>query len=86
LVLMPHTAMDVAYPVAERIRQFVQQWPFKIGDGEAMISVTISIGLAAFPSPGIEGKTELLKAADEAMYEAKHAGKNRTVLYKTKRA
>ena len=77
LVIMPHTSRDMAFQIAERIRQAVQRWPFKAGD--TMIPVTVSIGLACYPAPGVDDKSTLMKAADDALYEAKRTGKNRTV-------
>jgi diguanylate cyclase (GGDEF)-like protein len=81
LVVMPHTSSDMAYPVAERIRQAIQRWPFKMGN--VGISATVSIGVASYPAPGIENAGDLLKYTDDALYKAKRAGKNRTVLSKT---
>ncbi|MCG3204638.1 MAG: hypothetical protein KCHDKBKB_01353 [Elusimicrobia bacterium] len=83
LVVMPHTSADTAFPIAERIRQAVQCWPFKMGETE--IHVTVSIGVACYPGPGINDKSGLLKAADDALYEAKRSGKNRTILHKATR-
>lgn len=77
LVVMPHTSVQMALPVAERIRQAVQRWPFPI-DGKE-VTVTVSIGVAAFPSEGIADKSSFLKMADDALYQAKRTGKNRTV-------
>jgi diguanylate cyclase (GGDEF)-like protein len=76
LVIMPHTSFDPGFQIAERIRQAVQRWPFKIGGAE--IPVTVSIGVACYPGHGIDDKIALLKAADDALYEAKRTGKNRT--------
>lgn len=80
LVVMPHTATASAVPVAERIRQAVQHWPFPINGKN--VSVTISLGVAAFPVDKIMNKSDLLKTADDALYEAKRTGKNRTVVFK----
>jgi diguanylate cyclase (GGDEF)-like protein len=80
LVVMPHTSCDIAFPVAERIRQTVECLPFKSGTQD--ISVTVSIGVACYPASGIADKSDLLKAADDALYEAKRSGKNRTVVWK----
>lgn len=83
LVIMPHTSFDPGFQIAERIRQTVQDWSFKIDGAE--IPVTVSIGVACYPGNGIEDKIGLLKAADDALYEAKRTGKNRTAFSKTAR-
>jgi diguanylate cyclase (GGDEF)-like protein len=46
--------------------------------GEALREVTISIGLAIYPLSG-ETLEELLRAADRALYAAKHAGRNQVI-------
>jgi len=43
-------------------------------------SPTLSIGLASYPSDGINGE-QLLNAADQALYAAKSSGRNRIMLY-----
>ncbi|MEZ5974950.1 MAG: diguanylate cyclase [Planctomycetota bacterium] len=43
-------------------------------------SVTASLGVAGYTRPGMRGHSELLKRADEAVYAAKHQGRNRAVL------
>ncbi len=80
LAIMPHTPPDLAVAIAERIRQAIKSWSFKIDGME--VSVTVSIGVASFPLPGIKDKASLLKATDDALYEAKRSGKNRTVLWR----
>jgi len=47
--------------------------------GKALGTITISIGLAQFPSHGSTVE-DLLLAADKALYEAKHSGRNRVVI------
>lgn len=81
LILMPHTSSEVALSIAERIRQAVQRWPFTVK--ESQIPVTVSIGAASYPAPGITNKSSLLAAADDALYEAKRAGKNQTIFART---
>lgn len=62
--------------VAERIRQKIEQTPHNIGTGPGLV-VTMSFGCATFnPQPYPDGGS-LLKAADEALYAAKRAGRNR---------
>jgi diguanylate cyclase (GGDEF)-like protein len=63
--------------VAERIRLMVQDAPFVTPEG-GTVSATLSAGLAMLPA-GATSFAELLSAADRALYEAKRAGRNRTV-------
>lgn len=49
-------------------------------EGKRLPHVTFSAGLACAPEHGIR-QEDLLRAADEALYEAKHAGRDRVVLY-----
>jgi two-component system cell cycle response regulator len=51
--------------------------PFRVMDGEELLTVTISIGVAA--SIGEDTPVKLVKRADEAMYEAKETGRNRVI-------
>jgi diguanylate cyclase (GGDEF)-like protein len=81
LALMPHTSPDVAFTIAERIRQSVQRWPFVIEN--TPIPVTVSIGVACFPSVDVLDKKSLLKSVDAALYQAKHLGKNQTFMAQT---
>jgi len=81
LVMMPQTSREAALLLAERIRRTVEAYPFSLGDG--MVHVTLSIGLATYPSLtlGVRNKSALLSAADQALYKAKRTGKNRTVVW-----
>jgi diguanylate cyclase (GGDEF)-like protein len=62
-----------AFMVAERIRRKIEESRL---DGPG---VTISIGVASYPEHGVDIEA-LLKAADDALYQAKREGKNRVVL------
>ena len=85
-VILPETAREGGYAVAERIRRRVEQaFQGRPVDGHD-ISMTISAGLAIFPEDGLHAD-ELVARADEALYGAKHAGRNRVcVHYREKRA
>ncbi|MBN2046398.1 MAG: GGDEF domain-containing protein [Anaerolineaceae bacterium] len=72
-ILLPETTLSEAVVVANRIRQSVIQ-PFKI-DG-TLLNVSISIGIAAL-IPAYESVESLLRAADQVLYRAKEAGRNR---------
>jgi len=64
-----------AQALSERIRTSVEAHPFVFGD--ATIPVTISIGVSRAPGPGIATSVDLVARADEALYAAKRAGRNR---------
>ena len=75
IVVLPETRLDVAERVAERIRSTVGQTPFPVMMGTRQIEVTVSIGLA---DRGRDGEPAvLMKRADQALYMAKHGGRNR---------
>jgi two-component system cell cycle response regulator len=84
VVLAPHTAAGELFALAERLRSEVAGLPVAV-DGD-LLSVTVSVGAAAGdprhgPASGISGEPEfLLRTADEALYAAKAAGRNRSVL------
>jgi diguanylate cyclase (GGDEF)-like protein len=68
-VVMPGCGLEEATRTAERLRQVV-------GSCEAEVPVTTSVGVASFPEHGVDSR-ELLKAADDALYRSKRAGRNR---------
>ncbi|HXA39332.1 MAG TPA: PleD family two-component system response regulator [Phenylobacterium sp.] len=77
VVVMPETQLVDAQRIAERIRLHVAGSPFRVLDGEELLTVTISIGVAA--SLPTDDQARLIKRADEAMYEAKAHGRNQVV-------
>jgi two-component system cell cycle response regulator len=77
VVVMPETELAHAHRIAERIRLHVAGSPFRVMGGEELLTVTISIGVAASLAEDTQAK--LIKRADEAMYEAKEAGRNRVI-------
>lgn len=77
-VLLPGVTMNTAHTIAERLRVRLSKAKVMV-DGHR-IEITASMGVACFPSPGIENMNDLLKAADAALYEAKANGRNRVVL------
>ncbi len=82
LILLPDCDRTHTEHSAERIRAAVGAQPFHTGD--AALSLTISIGatvaLCCHESGDRESDAELLSRADLALYQAKTAGRNRTVL------
>ncbi|HLE77030.1 MAG TPA: sensor domain-containing diguanylate cyclase [bacterium] len=73
-VIMPETGAPGAARAAMRIRDRFAQQPIEV-DG-VPVTVTVSFGVAAMPEHGAMGPV-LVKAADDALYEAKRAGKDR---------
>jgi diguanylate cyclase (GGDEF)-like protein len=73
-VLLPDLAAGDSADIAERLRAAVAGRPISVGD--TMKHVTVSIGLAVRDRIGITPET-LIAAADEALYAAKRAGRNR---------
>ena len=81
-ILLCHTDLFGAATVAERIRKKVENTPLE-WEGKK-ISFTISIGVAnQIPSRDSDPKS-LLQDADSALYKAKHAGRNRVMLFTRK--
>ena len=75
-VLLPQTDMEGAERLAERLRQAVAERPMTTRPG-ALVACTASFGVASFPESSTPAA--LFAAADEALYRAKAAGKNRVV-------
>ena len=74
-VLLPETSESEAFAIANRIRQGVAARPLAISETEG-VELTISIGLAVFPDDAT-GEEGLVEKADQALYAAKAAGRNR---------
>jgi diguanylate cyclase (GGDEF)-like protein len=74
-ILMPETKLAEALAVAERIRRGVEGIELKAADGST-VAASVSIGVAQYPGHGNSG-SELLAAADRAVYQAKALGRNR---------
>lgn len=77
LVVLVETSVDQAAIVAERVRQAVQEKPFKMGN-LTHVEVTASIGVAEHC--GHPDENFLIKSADTALYQAKQSGRNRVLI------
>lgn len=78
-ILMPETTLTEAMGVAERIRRGVEAIDLKAPDGST-VAASVSIGAALFPAHG-RMASELLAAADRAVYQAKALGRNRVCAF-----
>jgi diguanylate cyclase (GGDEF)-like protein len=70
-VLLVETPKGGARVYAERIRQIIEHYPFSHGR-----PVTASFGIASLPDDEAATSEDLMRAADDALYAAKRAGKN----------
>jgi diguanylate cyclase (GGDEF)-like protein len=73
-VVLTDTDKTGAIMVAERINSRISRHPVKVFD--ELLSVNISIGVAAFPENAIHSDV-LIEIADKALYKAKISGRNR---------
>lgn len=79
LLLLPSTHLAGALTVADRVWRAVGERPFEVAGSSER--VTISIGVALYPSRGVSTRDALLKSADRALYRAKDDGRNRICVY-----
>lgn len=82
-VLLAQTDMDDALAIAERVRHCIAEQRFK-GEGGDVLAATISVGVATLRDCGRDQSAEalaqqLVAQADQALYRAKHGGRNRVV-------
>jgi diguanylate cyclase (GGDEF)-like protein len=78
-VMLTETNTKGAFEVAEKLKQEIGSHIFQWQTKE--LSVNLSIGLATAPAPGIQEVSNLIEAADRALYQAKRAGRNAVVVF-----
>ncbi|HKV35815.1 MAG TPA: diguanylate cyclase [Pyrinomonadaceae bacterium] len=79
-ILLPQTGLVEAGAIADRIRQRVSTTHFPHGKTQPLGHVTVSIGVSTFSSI-VNTSENIIAAADRALYQAKHMGKDRVVFY-----
>ena len=75
-VILPQTDIGGAAMLAERMREAIEELEVRRLDGQGVLKMTASFGVAALPGSATD-KRYLIAVADEALYRAKRAGKNR---------
>ena len=83
VALLPQTDMYHAHQIAERIRRCIAEENIYANSGHS-INLTISIGLSMLPveDPSVGDRQlaeRMVAAADKALYQAKHGGRNRVI-------
>lgn len=78
VLLLPNSDEREAAAVLRRIHRKIRSSKYLV-EGKSPIDVTISAGIASW-QPGMESPTQLIRSADEALYSAKGAGRNRMAI------
>lgn len=78
VALLPDTALDAAYQVAERLRNAIVQTPIQAEN--RLVQVTTSLGVAFMDEECLQ-IDDLIRYADQALYQAKSAGRNQSILW-----
>jgi diguanylate cyclase (GGDEF)-like protein len=78
-LVLPETDSPKAQQVAERIREAIQALRFS-GALEPL-QMTISLGVATCPHKSVKDIEDLIRLADDALYTAKHQGRNRVEVF-----
>lgn len=79
LILLPNTGLENAAMVAERVRSAIDS--ISLQAGGARVHVQASLGVACLRPDGADSLDEVLSQADQALYQAKRAGRNRVCVY-----
>ena len=79
VILLPETGLTEARIVAERIRGNIEE--MLISTGECQVRITTSCGVTLLGVTEDATITQALEQADQALYRAKHEGRNRTALF-----
>lgn len=81
VVILVGTDADGGFYFTERLRKKIEQT--SVSYEQQAINFTVSLGIAEY-SPDIKTHSEWIERADRALYEAKHSGRNRSVIYSDK--
>lgn len=77
--ILPNTTQEDAYCVAQKIRQKIEEMVFNTSSTKEKVSLTASIGL--YGTTTLISSDRLIKYADDALYRAKHSGRNRVEVF-----
>lgn len=77
VLILPEASREITLKRAEQIRDAVRNLHVQY-EGQSFDAVTLSLGVAVFPDHGTT-HDEILRAVDNALYQAKHAGRDRVM-------
>ncbi len=80
LLILPSTHFSGALTVSDRVWRAMRESPMR-GPSGVQLKVTLSAGVALYPSRDVRTKDDLLKAADRALYQAKDDGRDRVCVF-----
>jgi diguanylate cyclase (GGDEF)-like protein len=78
LMILPQSNAQSAFKIAERVREEIMKMSFVGNDSK--FSVTTSCGVAELNRDYMKNTDQLINVADNAMYEAKNSGRNKTII------
>ncbi len=84
VLLLPHTRAVDAFRIADRVRDHISGLSLHTSDGQS-VQVTVSVGVAALDAGSSRELSDLLAAADAALYRAKRDGRNQVQMISTTR-
>ncbi|MFC1746641.1 diguanylate cyclase [Candidatus Riflebacteria bacterium] len=79
VVVLPETDNEGAFTLAERYRKKIEEFDFV--DGDNILKVTISIGVATIEGANPQNEKDFVEKADIALYNCKNSGRNCVTLY-----
>jgi diguanylate cyclase (GGDEF)-like protein len=83
LLVLPGTDLGPARRVAEKVRRAIADHPFPSAERQPLGCVSVSGGIAVCPTHALDSRG-LLLAADQALYAAKHGGRNQVAVAESK--
>ena len=78
LMILPQSNSQGAFKIAERVREGIMKMSFTGNDSN--FSVTTSCGVAELDRDLIKNTDQLIAMADQALYDAKNGGRNKTII------
>jgi len=77
LIIIPGADKSAAIELANRLRISIMETPIKAAD-DSTFTITMSLGVSEYPTDALS-HSDLVKMADEALYQAKETGRNKVV-------